>query len=1387
MARRYINWKLAAVVLLGFAVLAVTAIGLRRWRRSNRAEQGLVLGTKAYEQQRWDEAARQLSRYVSIIQDDVPVLMKYAEAQLKRRPVKRKYIQQAIAAYRTILRVQKDNAKAALQLAGLYITLGMPGEAELIASRFLDNADDPRIRLVLGSAQIAQRKFAEGVKTLTDLIKDHPDQIAAYETLARLAAQRPDDVPRSAEDWLNQAVQNNPSTPLAYIARANYYIQTHQEDKALADLREAEKLDLSDPQVRVRLAEVLLSAGQVDRAEQQLEQLKKTDPTVLALWQTWARLALRSGSTTKMAKVAEQALESLGAQKWDFLPRATELFIRSGKLDQARQCIAQLRQKDIEQANVAFLEGLLANAEGKLPEAIRCWQRSIELGNRSAGLRLALAAALRQAGDKHSALGQLQRVVEENPNLVNGRLTLAKLLVEMKQWSEAAEQARRAYQLAPENRDAAILYLQTTMETAASNNADPATWQRVESEIAKLEKVHGPSVDFELLKFDTALRQSKFDQAQKYLEQIKQKYPNEPRLAIAQAQLLATQDKLDQAIEVLHTAIAERPEATDGVQYLASLLAAQNRNSQCEKVLLDALEKTNQPTARQELGLTLAQYYSYWGEHEKAYSLLQRLATELPNSIPIKRQLLQNPQLSKDLASAQKLVDEIKQLEGPDGRQWRYEQARIWFLSSNFKANYARIVQMLKENLVANPDDQESRMLLAATYQRAGNIQAALVTYREALDRSPNDPRIIAAAVEAFYNAGQYEQAMQLLKRLPRSQQQNPVFQKLQLRGYLESGQLQQASDILQSLVGTDPNNVSAQVALALLHISQRNFAEARRILEKLRAEEPNSLAVTVAHVELSIQENHFDEAIALCDEIVKSLHNVAAYVFRGKTYAAIGNTEKALADFETAIKRDPNNVQPLVARSELYRSQGQLHKAIDDIRRALSIDPNNVAIQKRAITLLLSSQAPKHLREALSLLDKALQANPKDSELLIAKSQLLLAEATAPSLKQASQILENLTESNPRLRDAWVLQGELALARNEPGKAIDIALRGLVHLPQDKELLKLKAKAEKFRSPIIATSTLRQLYELDPNDAETALELANTYIAAEQPQRAVGILKKVLDRVTGPAQRKCKIALALALHLAGQKQQSQQYLNELLQESPDDPILLAAQIRLLTRDKKWTEIKQKTLQWYQEHPQDTSTPVNIARELAALGSKESTETAEQILRAVLETTPQNPEALRALAILLQATNRPNQAVPFYRKLLSVQPNDVVAMNNLAWILCENQQRYKEALKLTEKAIQQAPTYVDLIDTRGVAYYRLGQYDKAVEQFKRCLELYPAGSPALAGCHFHLGRTLAALQKTDEAVKHLQIALQLAAASPVFSDTDKAEAQQLLRKLARGG
>lgn len=1391
MSARYFNWKLAIVLVIGTAVLGVGAFTLRQWRRTNRADQGLELGNHAYEEHRWEDAAEHLGRYLAVEQDDASILLKYAKAQLNIRPTKRSHIQQAVWAYRIVLRSDESDSEAAKQLVEIYLGIGSFGEAELIARRQIESKPDAELHRMLAVALAGQREFKEAAAELKTIVQEHPEQILAYEVLGQLAEQRPEDIGDAPATWFDQAVENNQSSALAYIVRAGFHRRNENAREALADLEQAERQDLSDPEIRLRLAKELVNTGLLDRAEEHLVVIQETDAKNQDLWQTWARLALRSRSREKMVEVAEAGLKELSSQPWDFMPLATELFVLGGKLEDANDCISKLHAKDVGPASVAFLRGLVAAGQGHLSQAVKHWRQSMESGNKSPQIRLALASAWVGLGNTQSAMQQLRTVVSESPDYFQGRLALARQLARAGNWSEALEHASAAMKLSPEDTDASLLHIHAQIQILRASSPEPGragsrTWRDMRKRLSVLGENSEVAAKVKRMQFQLALQQEKLAEAEKLVAKLKQAGLAQTEIAMAEAELLAAQGKGDRAILRLYAAIEDFPDDIELVSYVAILLDRQGDREECEKIITEALTRVADPIAQRRLGLLIARFHVSWDQKEKAYLVLAELAQKLPGDIPIKRWLLLCEQTMQDSEGAQRVVDDIKSLEGDSGWQWRYEQARVWFAAEDFKDNYARTVSLLQENLVANPDDQASRILLARSYEKVGALQLAISTYREALNRTPDDLRVIVPAVAALYGAKEYGQAEKILNRVSKQKLSHPLLSELVLQDHLRRGELDSASVVLQDILSNDPNNRGAFLSLAILKMQQNEFEESAELLNTLKERDPNSLAVTAAQIQLSLRQDKPAEAMRLSDQAVDNLGNAFAYILRARTHATSGRSDKAWEDLEYAASIEANNVEVWVSRSDFNRAGGRHVEAISDIRRARSLAPDDLDIQKRAISLFLASRENIINREGKVLLEDALELNPEDIKLRLYKARSMLMEGTVPAVEGAEQILRQITEDRPESSQAWVLLGEIAIKRGQVDKAMNAALGGLAYRPTEKTLLLLKARAEAARSPVLAVPTLEAIHNLDINDVGAALLLANTYVKVGESKKALALLRKQLNTSDASNRRRYQIALAVAIYKNGNKHRAQSEFDSLLSAEPNDPTPLLELVQLLKDDRLWSSVNEKVLSWHREHLEDTETAVAICRGLQSVDDVQARKAAEDILRTILRDDSGCTRAMAALAILLQTTGRTGESAILYERLLGLEPDNVTAMNNLAWIMSDEQDRHREALELAQRGLKIAPDYFDLVDTRGVIYYRLGEFKKAAEDFSRCIKFGPSTTPASVATRFYLAKALAELGENDQAVAQLNQALELQARIGGLSRADLLHAQRLLKQLQGG-
>jgi len=168
--------------------------------------------------------------------------------------------------------------------------------------------------------------------------------------------------------------------------------------------------------------------------------------------------------------------------------------------------------------------------------------------------------------------------------------------------------------------------------------------------------------------------------------------------------------------------------------------------------------------------------------------------------------------------------------------------------------------------------------------------------------------------------------------------------------------------------------------------------------------------------------------------------------------------------------------------------------------------------------------------------------------------------------------------------------------------------------------------------------------------------------------------------------------------------------------------------------------------------PNDSESLIHLAE--ADLQLKMYTE-AEERFRDVLVRNPKSTQALRGLALSLDAQNK-SEAVDAYRNYLAVQSNDSAAKTRFVHLLVASKQ-FDEALAVSETSANgRQPTLEDL---KLRADIQIGQnkLDDAVKTLQQALTLAPQD----AQLHGGLGRLYLQQRNFPEAERELKIAIQL--------------------------
>jgi tetratricopeptide (TPR) repeat protein len=151
-------------------------------------------------------------------------------------------------------------------------------------------------------------------------------------------------------------------------------------------------------------------------------------------------------------------------------------------------------------------------------------------------------------------------------------------------------------------------------------------------------------------------------------------------------------------------------------------------------------------------------------------------------------------------------------------------------------------------------------------------------------------------------------------------------------------------------------------------------------------------------------------------------------------------------------------------------------------------------------------------------------------------------------------------------------------------------------------------------------------------------------------------------------------------------------------------------------------------------------------------------ERARNELSKILELQKQRKEdsagVRRVLAIALASLDyvqgNAAEAENIYRRVLGVEPDNVVALNNLAWLLAVDRDKAKEALDLINHAIAESGPLANLRDTRAVIYLALNQPTLAIADLNAALESLGSTEPRPL-YHLHLARAFELAGKRLEA------------------------------------
>jgi tetratricopeptide (TPR) repeat protein len=249
------------------------------------------------------------------------------------------------------------------------------------------------------------------------------------------------------------------------------------------------------------------------------------------------------------------------------------------------------------------------------------------------------------------------------------------------------------------------------------------------------------------------------------------------------------------------------------------------------------------------------------------------------------------------------------------------------------------------------------------------------------------------------------------------------------------------------------------------------------------------------------------------------------------------------------------------------------------------------------------------------------------------------------------------------------------------------------------------------------AQYTLEQLMASTPDTAALHHMMAMAAGGSGDTERAEQELRRALelDENYVPS----RIALARIALANGQIDELDQHLARLQSQAPQNPDVLLLQAASASRGGDSRRAVKLAEQAFTLAPR---TPT-----LLALGSYKEAggdpEGALQLYRSWIDENPEDIVVRMTIANSLQTMQKAGEANIYYEQVLQIDPDNAVALNNLAWQIREEDP--DKALEYAMHASRIAPDSADVLDTLAVIEYINKDYKQAGRSIERALRQSP--------------------------------------------------------------
>jgi putative PEP-CTERM system TPR-repeat lipoprotein len=773
-----------------------------------------------------------------------------------------------------------------------------------------------------------------------------------------------------------------------------------------------------------------------------------------------------------------------------------------------------------------------------------------------------------------------------------------------------------------------------------------------------------------------------------------------PLLSLRGDALLAT-GKSDEAKQAYEQALGVNANAGSAMLGLARMALTQNDREAAERHLADAMAKdANNPEVWMFRGAMLR----YTGKPDDALGAYDKVLALEPQhrSAHIEKAYLQ---IGRGKFAEAKTEIDAADKAAPGSLLVTYTRALYEFSQGKFAAAQEAVQKVLKNA----PEHMPSILLAGASEMNLGATQQAEQHLRKYLENNPNDVYARKLLAQTLLKSSQPADAAAALAPVLKDSTQDPQLLALAGESYMQVRDFDKASAYLEKAAALAPKAAALHTSLGMSRLGQGDHEKGLSELELATTLDPKSPQAAMALVQTEINLKHFDKALAAAQALEKQQpDNPQVANLKGAVYVVKGDTGNARAAFEKALALQPTYFPAVTNLARLDLLANKPEAAKQRFEKVLEKDKNNYGAMAALGELALMQ---KRTDEATSWFEKGSAANP-DAVVPVLKLGNHYLRINQP--QKALTLARKYLTANPTNADLLELQGQAQVASKDPSAALETYSKLVNVLPKSAPAqMRLASVHMLLKNDAAATDDLKRAVELQPDFIPARLAQIELALRSKRPDDALALARQIQK-----LNDKLPVGYAVEgdVMLAQQKPAQALPAYEKALSISKSPEMLVKIAQVMTMSGKGKEAQVRATQWLKEHPNDALVGMFLADR--SLASKEY-KPAISLLESVLKQNPNNPVALNNLAWAYQQEKDP-RALSTAEQALKVAGDSPGVMDTLGWMLIE-QGNTTRGLPLLQKASGLAPDAPEIRYHLAVGLHKSGDKQGARKELDQLL------------------------------------------------------------------